>query len=326
LSSQLRKFRSAPAVNDLNDLKPIIKSLEYYPIPYSYLDTSNLKKLLKSGKLTTRVSTHIVDWKNANGIKLGAGYLSEIMNLLRVLEIVIDKKPSSEHLDNFLEPNGPAIKDIITEKINVQGLTDHGYVLCDLINSDNSKEYDVYLFWLFLKNNRLTPIWQYLLLRNAAFQSTDFREIIESIENDTFTVSAFARWSDYFNLCKIDSEDTRKILDEKKMALKFLHSTIFELNNSYVNNDGHNVDELVQVLTDTFHISSNTINFYNILEVIFKIDNKDSIEGSFTGRREKSLPSFPKINKLKIRKKIELFPKFDKIKETDLVSFINVGR
>lgn len=324
MSLQLRKFRSAPAVNDLEDLKKIIQSLEYFPIPYSYLDTANLKKLIESDKLNRKIYNDIENWKRSNDIKLGSGYLSEIINLLRVLEVIKNKKPTKDDLENYLEPNGPLIQDIITDKNNVQELTKIGYELCDIIKLNNSKLYETYLFWLFLKNDKLIPIWQYLLQQKEVYSVLDLRKAIKNIENDSFTISAFVNWSRYFNLCKFTTESDITILDRKKIAMKFLYAIILELNHSYVNNDGVIIEILVKKLTGTFHVEMNRLNFYNILEAILVIDDKNSVEGSYTGRGEKTLPSFPKINKLKIRKKIEIFPKFNKIPEKYLLSFMDL--
>ena len=325
MNSQLRKYRSAPAVSNLNDLKKIIQSLEYCSLPYSFLDTSNLKKLKKSNKISTKIYEDVQLWKKSNDLNEGSGYLSEIIHLLKLLEIIKIRKPTEDDLDNYLEPDGPQIKDIITEKVNVQELTDIGYHLCDIIKTENTKLFEVYLFWLFLKNKRLTRIWQFLLMKKEVFSSEDIRDAIKSIENDTFTISHFVTWSDYFNLCSLTSDSKIKLLDEKKISLKFLYSTILELNNCYIGNEGIHLEILVNKLTDTFHISTNRINFYNILESILIIDNKESVEGSFTGRGEKSFPSFPKINKLKIRKKIELFPRFNSVPDKYLTSFLDIG-
>jgi len=325
--SQLRKFRSAPAVSDLGEIKKIIKSLEYQAIPYSYLDSSNLKKLEKTGKLRKEVSNQIGTWKERNNIKHGAGFLAEIVHLLRVLNIIQDRKIRIDELENYLEPDGPSYSDFISsDKISVQELTKQGYAICDLITDDvnESKKFDVYLFWLFLRNDKLVPIWQYLIIKPEVFKNQNITAAIKSIENDSFTISSFVRWSDYFNLCRINHEQSGKILDEKKVALKFLHATIIELNNSYIGDHGYHVEDLVKEITEKFHLSTNSLNFYNILERIFLIDNKKSVEGSFTGRGEKTLPNFPKINKLKIRSKIELFPQFSSVKNSDLSSFINI--
>lgn len=326
--SQLRKYRSAPAVGDLSEIKPIIKSLEYQTIPYSFLDTANLKRLYRENKINSKIFDEILNWKKCNNFKLGAGFFSEIVNLLRVLHIVKDRKISNEEFDNMLEPTGPSYNEFISgdNKINVQELTEIGHTLCDLISKDvnKSSEFDAYLFWLFLRNDKMVPIWQILVANKRIFYDRDVSKFLKQIENDSFTINAFLRWSDYFTLFKI-KHGGMKILDEQKVALRILHAVIVELNNSYISDEGCHVESLVDEITAKFHLSKNSLNLYNVLEIILKYDLKKSIEGSYTGRSEKCLPNFSKINKLKIRSKIEIFPQFRNISDTDLLSIISTS-
>jgi hypothetical protein len=67
----------APAVDNLNDLKKIIKSLEYSAIPYSYIDERRLQELQNDNKLSKENHEKINNWKIIEGISCAKGYLLE---------------------------------------------------------------------------------------------------------------------------------------------------------------------------------------------------------------------------------------------------------
>lgn len=328
------QYRTAPAVSDLGDLKKIIKSLEYSSIPYTYLDTRKLKDLLQSGKISNSVFHEIERWKISNGFSIGVGYFSELMYLLKILGIVEDRKIDEHDLDNSLGTDGPPYREFIKGSAYTQELTENGYILCDLLSGDENKakEYDVTLFWFFLgtkKDNkhekRLRPIFQFLLEKRKVFKDTDVSIILEEIENDSYTRNAFKKWGDYFNLYGSPPGNPNiRILDGRKVGLRILQVIVIYMNYNYLGEEGFHVQTMVTELSERLGISPSSVNFYNIIETIFEMDNKRSMIGSYTGRGEKTLPHYPRINKIKIQSKIQLFPTFSNLPESKLVSFSNV--
>jgi len=322
------KFRSAPAVDDLGKLKRVIKSLEFVSIPYQYLDSRNLERLCSYGKISENVYSALQEWKLQNNFTLAKGFFSEVVSLLKELEIVESRDLTEDELDNTLGIEGPTYREfIISPRTSTIQLTDIGYELCRLIsnNQNEIKEYSITLFWLFLRNQNLRPIWQMLMGKREVFLDKDISVVLKQIENDSYTRNMFSKWSDYFDLYGINPTNPRlKILDRKKVSLKLLYATILELNNKYVGDDGYHVETLVTEISNQFRISPTFVNFYNILQTILELDEKKSISGSTTGRAERSLPNYNRINKLRIKSKIELFPSFSKVPDSKLISFSNV--
>ena len=97
------------------------------------------------------------------------------------------------------------------------------------------------------------------------------------------------------------------------------------MNHRYISEDTHYVQDLVSDIALNFKISPTYVNFYRILEIILESNKRKNIVGSTSGRSEKSLPRYPRINMLKIKSKISLFPDFYRIPQSKLLSCIHWG-
>lgn len=321
-------FRTAPQVDKLSDLKKIIKSLEFIAIPYSYIDSRNIEELKENKSLSDEIFEQIISWKTDNNFRLSKGYFSEIVSLLRELEIIKTRTVEDLELDLPLGGTGPILRNIANnKKIQIAALTDIGYEICSSINDykENLKIYDSLLFWRFLKS-RIVPIWQRLIERKESFTNTDIREILKNMENDKITISSFLKWTYYFDLIELNSSNPNlKILNKYNVALRVVHSTIHELNHRYVSEDAHYVQNLASEIAVSFKISPTYVDFFRILEIILDINKRKNIVGTTSGRSEKSLPGYPRINMLKIISKIPIFPDFDRINQSKLLNCIHMS-
>lgn len=328
-----KKFLSYPAVDKLDDLKRIIKSMEFVAIPYSYLDKRNLEKLLSNGNLSNQVYDQIREWKYQHGIKDTQGYLSDIISLLKNLGIVQNRNIEEFEFAIALGGDGLPLGEFIKSiSVKTTELTTIGHKLSDLLSKGDPsslKEYDATLFWLFIRNYIYKPLWQWLMERQEVFTSVNIEVILRKIENDTYNISRIVRWSDYFDLYGLNLNNPKlKILDRKKILARIFYATILELNESFLTKDdiavGISVEEIVNYLSKRFKIDTTYVNFYKILEVIFKKNSSKSITATTSSRGGKSLPNYESINMLRIRGKIPLFPDFNELPESTIVSFSKI--
>ena len=320
-------MRTAPQVDDLNDLRKFINLIAFYKIPYTDLEKRKLDKQREDEIVSENVFQQIMVWKEANQIRDAMGWLSEIFSLLNSLGIITKSTLNQDDLDTPLCDNGPLLKDITNKKLSkTASLTDDGYDLFSLISNDseeNKKEYDAKLFWLILRSE-IYPVWQRLIERKEIFSSKSVKTTINEIGvNDGQTKNLFFKWSKYFDLFDYESSVNRgEIFDKKKIALKLLYSTIFELNSSFVSEVGYDVEELVNKISKKFqNLSTLSINFLNILETILDMADREKIEGSTVARGGVSLPNHPRVSILKIKSKIPIFPNFSNIPDETLLSF-----
>lgn len=328
-----KKLLSYPAVDKLDDLKKIIISLKFVAIPYSYLDKRNMEKLLSTGKLDSHVYDQIGEWKSQHEIKDTQGYLSDIVALLKNLGIVRSRKIEEFELAIALGGDGLPLGDFVkSPSIKTIELTTFGHKLCDLLSKEDAlsiKEYDAILFWLFIRNNIYKPLWQWLMERQEVFTSVDIETILRKIENDSYNISRIVKWSDYFDLYGVNQDNPKiKILNRKKILLKIFYATILELNESFKYTDnvtvGNTVEELVNHLSKQFKINTTYVNFYKMLEVILEKNSSKSITATTSSRGGKSLPNYERINMLKIHGMITLFPDFNELPESTIISFSKV--
>jgi len=323
---QTNPFRTAPQVDKLEDLKKFIQSLEFLAVPYPFIDSRNIEKLSSEGKLSLSSYTELKDWKLRKQFSLAKGYFTEIISLMKILGIVEGRPLINSELEMPLGIDGPLVKNLVASK-NIQTiqLTDLGHRLCSLLNTQtiqSLKEYDTYLFWLIL-TSRIRPVWQRLMESSNTFSNLDIsKSILQIGEKDGITISTFLKWSNYFNLCTIDPDQSgKKLMEKGKVALKLLYATVLELNKNFISQDGYTVEELTKTISKNFKISPSIVNFYNILETIFEYNKKKNIIGSTTGRKGKSLPNYSRINILKIQSEIKLLPDFENVTDAKLNSF-----
>ena len=319
-------IRTAPQVDDLRELKKFINLIAFYKIPYTDLEKRKLDKQREKGIVSENLFQQIMNWKEANQIRDAMGWLSEIFSLLDSLGIITKLNLNQDDLDTPLCDNGPLLKDITNKKLSKTAiLTNDGYDLFSLISDaseENKKEYDAKLFWLILRSE-IYPVWQRLIERKEIFSSKSVKTAINEIGvNDGQTRNLFFKWSKYFDLFDYESSVNRgEIFDKKKIALKLLYSTIFELNSNFISKNGYDVEDLVNKISEKFqNLSKLSVNFLNILEIIFDVADRENIEGSPVARGGVSLPNHTKVSILKIKSKIPIFPNFRSISDEALLS------
>ncbi len=315
----------APAVDDLNDLKKIIKNLEYSVIPFSYIDERHLQDLEDEGKLSKELHKQINQWKYEQGISLAKGFLQSTVSLLKSLEIIINVKIQKQELEQPLGFSGPYLNSFINKSIEGIQLTKLGYMMCDLIEKNNHESmtnYDYLLFWRFLCSN-ITHNFQKLIEdRNSYVLGID--EVLKKIEVDTRTINYFLRWANYFELLSLGS----KRLIKTKVVKKIIFSTIFELNK--LKPGIYPIQKLSNHISKELDFSNNFINFFIIFEIILRQvqlsnENNKSIEGTSSSRDELSLPHYPKINMLKFNSPIKFESLIQHVSESELNAVLNCG-
>ena len=318
----------APAVDKLEDLKRIIRSLEFISIPYSFVDTQHLNEMKKNRKLSAEVYKQINEWKKSNNINLAKGYLQPIVSLLKALRVIESMKLEKSQLNRPLGINGPILNTFIDQKIETVKLTSIGYILCDLLKKNDKvsiKKYDEILFWLFL-TGRISHNFNRLIENSNSF-NIGIEKVLKIIETDERSRGIFLKWIDYFDLKGINFENINlKVLSRKKIAKKILCSTVLELNTLQLNT--YPVKELVSKISKILDLSASFVNFLHIFEIIITkiklVENmKDILKTSTGSRNELALPHFPKINMMRINKEISLDIFLDNISDKELNSIQN---
>ena len=314
----------APAVDDLNDLKKIIKSLEYSTIPYSYIDERRLQELENGNKLSKENHKKINNWKITEGVSCAKGYLQSMVSLLKSLEIITTVKLKEKDLEQPLGFSGPILNSFIHKSVDAVKLTKTGYSLCHLLENDCNTilEYDDMLFWRFLHSN-ITHNFQKLIEDGDSY-TKGIDIVLKNIEMDSRTVNYFLRWARYFELLGIDS----KILIGKKVVKKIIFSSIFELNK--LKPGTYSIQKLSSLISKELDFSNKLVNFFLIFEILLQHiqlskENKKELEGSYSSRDELSLPNFPKINMLKINPPIKFNPLMQNVSESELNAVVNGG-
>lgn len=315
----------APAVDDLNDLKKIIKSLEYSVIPYSYIDERRLQDLQDSGKLSKEIHKKINSWKIEQGISCAKGFLQSVVSLLKSLGIIINVKMQKEELEQPLGFSGPILNSFIDKSIEAVKLTEIGHTMCNLLeinNNESLSEYDNLLFWRFLHSN-VTHNFQKLIEEKDSY-TKGIDVVLKKIEMDSRAVNYFLKWTSYFELLGIGS----KTLIEKKVVKKIIFSTIFELNK--LKPGTYSIQKLSSHVSKELDFSNNLINFFLIFEIILRQiqlsnENIKALEGTSSSRDDPSLPHFPKVNMLKINHSIGLDSSIQHISESELSTVLNIG-
>ncbi|MCE2506236.1 MAG: hypothetical protein J4F36_07175 [Nitrosopumilaceae archaeon] len=316
------KIIKAPAVDDLNDLKKIIKSLEYSTIPYSYIDERRLQELQNEKKLSKKNHEKINDWKISEGISCTKGNLQSMVSLLKSLGIIASIKLDEKNLEQPLGFSGPMLSSFISKSVDAVKLTKIGYTLCYLLHSENNSisEYDDLLFWRFLHSNIIHNFQKLIEDSNSYTKGIDV--VLKNIEMDSRTVNYFLKWSSYFELLGIDS----KLLIKKKVVKKIIFSTIFELNQ--LKPGIYSIQKLTRIISKELDFSSKLINFFLIFEIILQHiqlskENEKEVEGTYSSRDELSLPNFPKVNMLKIHPPIRFNSLVKNVSESELNAVIN---
>jgi len=314
----------APAVDNLNDLKKIIKSLEYSAIPYSYIDERRLQELQNYNKLSKENHEKINNWKTTEGISCAKGYLQSVVSLLKSLGIITSVRLEEKDLEQPLGFSGPILNSFITKPVDAVRLTKIGYSLCSLLdtNHDSISEYDDMLFWRFLHSN-ITHNFQKLIEDGDSY-TKGIDVVLKNIEMDSRTVNYFLRWARYFELLGIDS----KILIEKKVVKKIIFSSIFELNK--LKPGIYSIQKLSNLVSKELDFSNKLVNFFLIFEILLQHiqlsqKNKKELEGTYSSRDELSLPNFPKVNMLKINPPIRFNFLIQNVSESELNTVVNGG-
>jgi hypothetical protein len=314
----------APAVDDLNDLKKIIKSLEYSTIPYSYIDERRLQELQNDKKISKENHEKINNWKITEKISCAKGYLQSVVSLLKSLGIITGVKLEEKDLEQPLGFSGPMLNSFISKPVDAVKLTKIGYTLCRLLETDNDSisEYDDVLFWRFLHSN-ITHNFQKLIEDRDSY-TIGIDVVLKNIEMDSRTVNYFLRWARYFELLGIDS----KLLIDKKVVKKIIFSTIFELNK--LTPGIYTIQKLSSLVSKELDFSNKLINFILIFEIILQHiqlskEHKKELEGTYSSRGELSLPNFPKVNMLKIDPPIRFNSLMRNVSESELNAVVNSG-
>ena len=315
----------APAVDDLNDLKKIIRSLEYTSIPFSYVDERRLQDLYDDGKLSKENYKKINNWKIEQGIPLAKGFLQSVVSLSKSLGIISTVKIQKKDLDQPLGFSGPMLNSFINKNLDAVELTEIGHTLCNFLESNENKsmtEYDNFLFWRFLRSN-ITHNFQKLIEdKNSYIQGIDI--VLKNIEMDSRSVNCFLKWASYFELIGIGS----KLLIKKKVAKKIIFVTIYELNK--LKPGIYSIQKLSNHVSKELDFSNNLIDFFLIFEIILRqiqssTENKKSIEGTSSSRDELALPHFPKVNMLKINHTIQFDLFIQNVSESELDAVLKIG-
>ncbi len=324
------KIIKAPAVDNLNILKKIIKSLEYTPIPFSYIDERNLESLENKRKISHQVHESINEWKDSQEISHAKGLLQSIVSLLRSLNIISNVKIEKEFLDTPLGFSGPMLNTFLTKSIDAVMLTKIGYDLLDLLKKDDIQSRNVYdniLFWRFLHSN-ISHNFQ-RLFENSDTYTKGIEKTLEKFETDTRTRGIFLSWINYFDLKGINETHSNSIiLSKKKVIKKIVSSTILELNTLKI--DIYSIEILSNHISQQLDLSNTICDFLSVFEIILKYVNlsdeqKKSISGTTSSRISSHLPNFPKINMLKIHSGIPMDQILENITDSEFNSVLNFG-
>ena len=317
----------APAVDNLSDLKKIIKSLEYTPIPYSYIDERHLCDLEECGKISTETHNAINDWKDEHGITSlkQKGYLQSVVSLLKSLGIVCSVKIEKNDLAQPIGFSGPSLDTFIEKKVDAIALTKIGHELCNLLETNNDESismYDNLLFWRFLHSN-ITHNFQKLIEDSDSYKmGVSFT--LKKVEMDSRTRGYFLGWINYFELVGIDSDK----LIRKKVAKKIIATTILELN--ILTSGLYSIQKLSSNISKKLDFSNSLINFFSVFEIILQqvqLSDEEikAIEGRESSRDEKPLPNYPKVRMLKINHEINIDVVLTNASEEQLSHVLNVG-
>ena len=334
MPSQNTIYRTAPAVDDLSDIKNLLKNLEFAPVPLLWLD--NFQKIIQNLRDTPEIINELSAWTKRNGFGTFKGYFSELVYLLRALHIIQDRKMLQQDRENFLGDGGPSLLSLNPPKnAKVQELTFLGNELCDIIASDNHELFRITLFWIFLPRTRdtfRTPISSHSCQYGrscchvtAPASNSDIKDMLRRLVADTYTINAFKKWSEFFNLCTIaQGNPTILYLDRRKLSLKIFQAVIIELNHNFMSGQGHNVDDIIRMLGENFSLPPSEISYRNMLRTIFSNTSRDVTEGTYTGRGEKPLFEDKRINKIKFHSRIPI-SNFQRIDDSILDLFLEVN-
>lgn len=306
----IQNYIKAPAVDNLNHLKNIIHSLEYTPIPYSYIDERHLEELQNNNKISNKIHNDIDIWKKKTRIPLAKGLIQSMISLLRSLGIITNTKIEKHELSYPLGISGPTLNTFLTKSVGAVKLTKIGYSLLSLLQQNDEKsfkKYDDILFWRFLISN-VTHNFQRLIETSNSYD-VGLMFVLEKYEMDSRSRNYFSNWINYFDLQGIGLNKNEKILSKRKVAQKIISSVILELNN--FEHKIYSIENLKNMISQKLDLSSTVVNFLKIFEIILfhSKSNKESysiIEGTTSSRRGLSLPNYPKINMLKIHNDIPL--------------------
>ena len=314
----------APAVYDLGSLKAIIRSLEYTPIPYSYIDERRLCELENNEKISSETHQAINDWKESENIIDGKGVLQSIVSLLKSLGIVYNVSIEENELDQPMGFSGPILNTFLEKKTSAIKLTDIGYKLCELIQTNDDESNNMYeniLFWRFLHSNT-THNFQKLIEDEDSYVK-GVNHTLKKFERDSKSITLFRGWIKYFELTGIGSDN----LVMKKVAKKIISVTILELNLLDVS-VAHPIQTLSANISKNLDLSNTFINFFSVFEIILRQiqlsdEETKAIEGGEGQHGEKALPNFPRVNMLKINHQIQTQLVLNHVSERELQSVIN---
>ncbi len=319
-----KNYIKAPYVNDLNIIKPFIKSLEYTVIPFSYMDERHLCDLEEDNKISKEIHASINNWKKEEGIPNGKkGFLQDVVSLLKSLDIIDNVKIEKNDLEQPLGVSGPMLNTFIEKKISATKLTKIGHDLCNLLEINNNESITKYynlLFWRFLHSN-ITHNFQKLIEDNDSYQK-GIAYTLKKFESDGISRTLFRDWANYFELTEIDSDK----LTKKKSAKKIIISTILELNT--LDRKSYPIQKLVHDIAKKLDFSHSLIDFFSVFEIILRQiqlsdEETKAIEGGEGQHGEKALPNFPRVNMLKINHEIQTQLVLNHVSESELQSVIN---
>ena len=304
----------APAVDNLEVIKSIIKSLEYTEIPFSYIDERRLEELEKNGKISSETRESIDEWKKNEVLPIKKkGVIQSIVSLGKALEIVEAVK--IENLDQPLGVSGPILNTFIEKSVSGLKLTKIGYDICNVIQeNDSSLKFNDLIFWRFLRSN-ITHNFQKLIENEDAYEK-GISYTLKKIEGDGISRTLFRGWARYLDLTELESDK----LSKNKIVRKLVSSTIFEFN--MLKPGDYSIENLEQKISSNLDLSRTLINFYLIFEIILK--NKKEIEGAPSSRVENSLPNFPDINMLNIKSRI-INTNIESLTESLIPEIIKIG-
>jgi hypothetical protein len=324
-----QNYIKAPAVDNLNHLKNIIHSLEFTPIPYSYIDKRHLDDLQDKGKISKKIYNEIDIWKKKIGIPQAKGLIQSMLSILRSLDIITNLKIGKHELEHPLGVSGPILNTFLTKSVGAVKLTKIGYSLLTLLQQNDNKsinKYENILFWRFLISN-ITHNFQRLIETPASYNFS-LTQVLEKYEMDSRSRNYFLNWINYFDLQGIELSDGGKILSKNKVIKKLISSVILELNT--LEHSIYSIEYLEKLISQRLDLSSTMINFFNIFEIIL-IHSKSikeyssSIEGTTSSRYSLSLPHYPKINMLKIHGVIPLELISNNINNSEINSVLNLS-
>jgi hypothetical protein len=324
-----QNYIKAPAVDNLNHLKNIIHSLEYTPIPYSYIDERHLEELQNNKKISHKIHNDIDIWKKKIGIPLAKGLIQSMISLLRSLDIITNTKIEKHELSYPLGVSGPILNTFLTKSVGAVKLTQIGYSLLSLLQQNDVKsfsKYDDILFWRFLICN-ITHNFQRLIETSNSYD-VSIMTVLEKYEMDSRSRNYFSNWINYFDLQGVEKNENEKILSKRKVVKKLISSVILELNT--LEHKIYSIENLKNIISQRLDLSNTVINFLKIFEIIL-IHSKSikehhsTIEGTTSSRMGLSLPSYPKINMLKIHNDLPLEQILKNIQDSEINSVLNLG-